>query len=43
MVSGGPTQTDAALLALLQQGLAPSQTWEGTPVPGDLFNGGLKF
>lgn len=42
-ISVGPSTTDAALLKLLQDGLAPSQTWEGTPVPADLYTTGLKF
>jgi hypothetical protein len=42
-ISVGPSTTDAALLKLLQDGLAPSQTWEGTPVPSDLYSTGLKF
>lgn len=41
--SAGPTGSDAALLAKMQAGLTPTQTWEGTPVPSDLFNGGFKL
>lgn len=41
--SAGPTGSDAALLATMQAGLTPTQTWEGTPVPSDLFNGGFKL
>lgn len=41
--SAGPTGNDAALLARMQAGLTPMQTWEGTPVPSDLFNGGFKL
>lgn len=39
----GPTTSDAALLQRLQQGLTPMQTWEGTPVPSDLYNTSPKF
>lgn len=41
--SAGPTGSDAALLAKMQAGLTPTQTWEGTPVPSDLFNGGFRL
>lgn len=41
-VSVGPTMSDAALLARLQN-LPGTATWEGTPVPADMYNGGFKF
>jgi hypothetical protein len=39
----GPTTSDQALLQRLQQGLTPMQTWEGTPVPSDMYDTSPKF
>ena len=44
MTSYGPVAgADQALLSTMQNGTLPSQQWNGTPVPADLFTSGLKF